>query len=149
MDTAGRTAKIRKEVREALYAGTALVVIILAIAWWNTAPSSKSVVAAHEKAVTELVVPLTTRPFDKWPKIGMEPGGKSIIMPVMKLTRPVIRGSDFWITCVHEDGRKTELGLNDGGPCPGDDVAFQYVNNTKNITNHLSYAYQVTPASTR
>lgn len=103
---------------------------------WIQAPSTTS-----SAAVASRQIPLATKPLSQWPKLGINPGARSIILPVFGDMRPVIgEGSGYILYCEFLDGRSFAVS---GNRCPREELIQAYAVNTRDdITITLSYAYE-------
>ena len=119
--------------------GICAVSIAAAVLLLNKGMPFMDETAGSQAGRVEAEIPLASTPVKEWPVLALAPRGRSIILPVLKLSRPTVSGSGFLVHCVYQDGHeKTASGSNG---CTGDDISHLYLTNTEGKANLVRYAY--------
>ncbi len=145
MELADRRAKIRKEIREAFYAATALLVVIIAVAWWYQTPTATQPVGStsQDKAIEAAHVPLASGSPEQYGRLGVEPHFTSPIpLYMIGKLRPIImeHSGPFRLRCMYSDGQEMTV---EGDNCPfSARFTLEYVINDGDKMIRIVYAYR-------
>jgi len=120
-----------------------IVVFLVAIGFpvWNWVVEQSRV---STPASRQVEIPLASAPISTWPKIILQPGGKSERIPVPPGMRAMVDGSRLCVHTVYSDGHecvRASEGEGSGTVCPDGQVTGAYVTNEAKETNIVSYAF--------
>lgn len=103
----------------------------------------KTETAAGEDAMMAARIPLASGPDAKMAQVVMAAYGMSIRFPVLKLTRPIVKGSGFEVHCLYQpDGADKVSSLPDR--CPEDPGVYEmYLVDTSGKANYPWYGYEL------